>query len=113
MKKTFKQFLIEMEENKNKEKKKVFKETDGVSPFPENTIRAIKKQITTFANDLDQEWESAAQLVNKAFEELDVPLPMAWQKERWQQYAELLEEALKKLYNARGVTIFSTKERLF
>jgi len=97
----FKQFLIEQE--KEKEKKIVFKETDGRSPFPTNTISALEKQISTFARDLEVEWKSAAELVDAAFTELDVPKPQSFIVDRWRQYTELLSHAVKQLYQARGL----------
>lgn len=97
----FKQFLIEQE--KEKQKKIVFKETDGRSPFPSLTISALEKRVTTFARDLETEWKSAAELVDTAFAELDVPKPQSFITERWKQYTELLAHAVKQLYRARGL----------
>lgn len=96
----FKQYLLEKEE---KEKKIVFKETDGRSPFPINTISALEKQITTLARDLEKEWKSSSELVDAAFEELNVPKPMSYLTERWRQYVDLLSHATKQLYQSRGL----------
>lgn len=95
----FKQFLIEQE----KEKKIVFKETDGRSPFPDLTISALEKEITSLARDLEKEWKSAAELVDVAFENLDVPKPPSYSTDRWNQYTDLLSHAIKQLYKARGL----------
>lgn len=98
---TFKQFLAEKESEK---KKVVFKETDGVSEFPPNAYSAIEKQISSLARDLDHEWASAAELVDGAFQELDIQKPDATSKYRWPQYVELLKHAIKELYKSRGLS---------
>lgn len=96
----FSEFLAEKEQEK---KKSVFKETDGRSAYPENTISAIRSEIGKLAKDLDQEWKNVASLIKAAFDELEVPHPEAYQKERWDQYKELIGYAVKQLYQARGL----------
>lgn len=98
----FKQFLIESEEKKAKEQKLVFKETDGKSPFPENTLKALRSHISASSANLEIEWNTPIDVVNLAFTELDVPQPMAGVSERWNQYVELLDHATTQLYKARG-----------
>lgn len=98
----FKQYLLE-QAKKDGEKKIVFKETDGRSPFPDNTVNALTRQVSTMANDLELEWSDAATLVAAAFDELEVPKPQAFQIERWAQYTELLAHAIKQLYKSRGM----------
>jgi hypothetical protein len=98
----FSQFLQEAEKDKEKEKKIVFKETDGRSPFPENTVRAIEKEISGLARDLEQEWDNVAKLMDTAFENLDVPKPQAFQSERWKQYTDMIGHATNELYKSRG-----------
>lgn len=98
--KKFSKFLAEAKE---KEKKIVFKETDGRSAYPANTINAIESQITTLAKDLDQDWKSAVELIDKSFEELDIPKPQPYQKERWGQFNDLIAHAIKQLYQSRGL----------
>lgn len=101
----FKQFLMEQAKAKadDKEKKIVFKETDGFSAFPENTMAALEKQVSVLAKDLEVDWKSAAEVVDAAFEELDVPKPQSFLKHRWAQYVELLSHAVKQLHKARGL----------
>lgn len=93
-----------LEKKADEKKTPVFMETDEKSPFPNDTITALKKKITTLAKDLESEWDSAAVLTNAAFEELEVPIPQAFVKDRWVQYTELLAYAIKQLYNARGLS---------
>ena len=89
---------------KEKEKKLVFKETDGKSPFPNDTVVAIEKHINKLAKDLEMEWKSAAELVDTALEELEVPKPSLFQRDRWKQYSGLIAVAVKDLYDARGLS---------
>lgn len=96
-------FSTFLAEAKEKEKKVVFKETDGRSAYPENTVRAVESEITKLAKDLDQEWNSAVALIDNAFEELDIPKPQPYQKERWDQYKDLVAHAVKQLYQSRGL----------
>lgn len=97
----FSEFLAE--QKKEEKKKAVFKETDGSSAFPENTIAAIRSEISSLAKDLDQEWKNVSTLINTAFENLEVPAPQAYQRERWAQYKELVGHAVKQLYLSRGL----------
>jgi len=97
----FSEFLTE--KKKEEEKKIVFKETDGVSPFPENTVSALKKEISNLARDLEQEWDSVQTLLTAAYENLDVPQPQAYQKDRWYQHIDLINHATEQLYKSRGL----------
>lgn len=90
------------EAKKEKEKKIVFKETDPNEPFPNDTMTSLSKEINKQAKDLEKEWDSAIQLVDHVFEELNVPKPMLFNKKRWEQYTELLGDAVKNLYDSRG-----------
>lgn len=90
------------EAKKEKEKKIVFVETDGREAFPENTVNALEKDINKKAKDLSVEWKNSVELVDKAFEELEVPKPKAFQSERWEQYKDLLRYAIKSLSSSRG-----------
>lgn len=96
----FSQFLAESK--KEKEKKIVFKETDGRSAFPDNTIKALKKEITSYAKDLKKEWKSTSELIKAVYQELEIPEPQAYQKERWEQQTDLIGFAIKQLYASRG-----------
>lgn len=98
----FKQFLIE---KTSKKKKIVFVENDPREPFPNDTITSLQKEINKNCKDLEKEWKNAIEVVNYSFNELDVPIPKAFQNERWSQYLKLLSYAIKNLADARG---FST-----
>lgn len=89
-------------ENDEKQKKIVFKETDGVLPFPEMTMNALKKEIKKMSSDLSKEWPSTIAVVNAAFDELEVPKPLAFNKDRWEQYCQMIKVATKELVASRG-----------
>lgn len=91
------------EKKEDKKKKIVFVETDGKEAFPSDTVAALQKQINKGAKDLTVDWKSAVDLVDNAFEELSVPKPLAYLKDRWTQYQDLLSGAVKSLKDARGM----------
>ena len=95
--------LAEAKEKEQKEPKLVFVETDGREAFPEDTISALRKDIHKKAKDLEVTWKSSAELVDSAFTDLDVPKPGAFLTDRWKQYRELIDHAIKRLSEARGL----------
>ena len=96
----FVEFLLE---SRKKEKKVVFIETNGRSPFPKDVMTSLQKEINKNCKDLEKQWKNAASVVNYSFNELDIPIPMANKKERWDQYKECLAYAVKNLADARGL----------
>lgn len=93
-----------LEKAKEPEKKKiVFVETDPQEDFPADTVSALRKEINKNAKDLEKEWRSAVELVDFAFAELGVPKPLAYLKNRWEQYMQLLGYAVTALREARGM----------
>ena len=97
---TFLEFLLE---ERKKEKKIVFIETDGRSPYPNDTMVSIKKEINKNCKDLEQHWKNAVEVVNHSFNELDIPIPTANLNARWVQYKECLKYAIQSLADARGL----------
>ena len=97
--------LMGLTENKKEnEHKAVFKETDPQAPFPNDTIKALERQINTGAKDLETDWSNALELIDHSFKELQVPKPNLDQKARWEQYQRLIGTAVKDLYDARGLS---------
>lgn len=96
---SFKDFLLE---GRKKIKKIVFIETDPQVAFPADTITSLQKEINKNCKDLTKKWKNAVEVINTSFNELDVPIPRANQKERWEQYRNLIKYAVKNLYDARG-----------
>lgn len=99
----FLQSLLEAKEKKPEKKKVVFVETDPQEAFPVDTMAALQKEINKQAKDLEKEWRSAIELVDFAFAELEVPKPLAYLKYRWEQYNELIADAIRSLRDARGM----------
>ena len=96
-------FLDFLLEARKKEKKIVFIETDGRSPFPNDTLISLQKEINKNCKDLEHEWKNAVEVVNYSFNELDVPIPTANLTARWEQYKECLKYAIKNLVDSRGL----------
>jgi hypothetical protein len=96
--------LITIIEAKKKEERIVFKETDSQLPFPKDTITAIKKRINVFSKDLKMEWDSPIELLDAVLLELKIPKPLAFLKDRWKQYEELIEFTIENLYDSRGAS---------
>lgn len=99
----FLQSLIEAREKKSEKKKIVFVETDPQEAFPADTMSALQKEINKQAKDLEKQWRSAVELVDFVFAELEVPKPLAYLKDRWAQYNELLADAVISLRDSRGM----------
>lgn len=98
----FLQSLLEKKDTEEK-KKVVFIETDPQEAFPENTMSALEKDINKQAKDLEKQWLSAIELVDFVFNDLNVPKPLAYLKDRWQQYNQLIGVAVKALSASRGM----------
>lgn len=101
----FKEYLSvrgNLMENKKKDDTPKFIETDGRMEFPRDTINYLQKEINKNCKDLNREWKNAIEVVNHAFNELDIPIPKAFQKDRWEQYLKLLSYAVKNMHEARG-----------
>lgn len=94
-----------LEKKKEKEKKLVFVETDPTQqePFPLDTVSSLKKSINKEAKDLTKKWNSAMELVDYVFNDLVVPKPGAYRKERFKQYLSLLRVAVDGLGQSRGM----------
>lgn len=105
----FLQSLLEKKEKKPEKKKVVFIETDPQEAFPVDTMSALQKEINKNAKDLEKDWRSAVELVDYVFAELDVPKPLAYLKDRWAQYCELLSVAVLALRDSRGMKSHWTK----
>lgn len=99
----FLQQLLEKKEEKPKKKKIVFIETDPQESFPADTMSALQREINKQAKDLEKDWRSVVELVDFVFAELEVPKPMAYLKNRWEQYNKLLSVGVTALRDARGM----------
>jgi len=97
-----KDILLEQKKEKEEKKKIRFVETDPQEPFPNDTIDFLKREISKLAKDLTINWKSPIELVNAAFYNLEVPIPKAYLKKRWEQYNMLFGYAIKNLFDSRG-----------
>lgn len=91
-----------LNEKKEKERKPVFTETEPTNPFPQDTVDALRKEVKSLAKDLSVDWNSTISLLNKAFENLNVPVPTANLESRWEQYRRLIKDAVEALRDSRG-----------
>ena len=98
-------FLLEQSEKDDKKKNEVlvYVPENPRDPLPNDTVSALEKEINKGAKDIEQEFESAAELVNQAFEELNIDVPQVHHKDRWKQYQQLISYSVKNLYDARGL----------
>lgn len=62
----------------------------------------IQKKIRGGAKDLDQNWNSAIDLVNKAYKVLGYEVPRPAEPEKWDRYEDNLAHAVKMLSKYRG-----------
>ncbi len=81
----------------------VYVDVDGRKELPADSIKYLKKEINKLGKDLTKEWKSPLELVNNAFGNLDVPIPNAFQSKRWNQYTELIGDAISALQNSKGI----------
>jgi hypothetical protein len=66
-----------------------------------DVIKELKKNIKDGANDPEQDWSNALELVNQAFKVAGVERPTPAERGGWQQYEELLQLAVEELADAR------------
>jgi hypothetical protein len=78
-----------------------FQDTEPRKPLPELIFNKVERKIRDGAKDYEKEWDHPVDLVDWAFQELELQKPMA-SDERWSQYRELVQEAVKELHKARG-----------
>lgn len=75
---------------------------DGL--MTDQQVSDIKKLIRQGSNDLTQQWKNALELTNKAFQVMQLPIPLPEQKEAWNQYQTLLSYSVRNLARTRGQT---------
>jgi hypothetical protein len=74
-----------------------------ITVYPEIVIKELRKLIREGANDLEQQWKNALELVNTAFKVANIRIPLPDQKGAWKQYEELIQYGVKQLHDARGI----------
>ena len=86
------QDLIRLTENK-----------DDLSLLPKDVMNAIKKNIRKGAENLEQKWANALELVHKAYDVEGVQRPDPTMESAWKQYEENLQYAVQQLASNRGM----------
>jgi hypothetical protein len=79
------------------------KEGSDMSRLPQDVITAIKSNIRKGAEDLQQQWANALELVHKAYEVEGVQRPDPTMDSAWKQYEENLQYAVQQLAKNRGM----------
>lgn len=78
-------------------------ESTDLSRLPKDVITAIKSNIRKGAEDLQQKWANALELVHKAYEVEGVQRPDPTMDAAWKQYEENLQYAVQQLAQNRGM----------
>jgi len=72
-----------------------------LSVLPDDTFKELKKNIRDGAEDLEQNWSNALELVHQAYKIASVERPTPAEKGGWTQYEELLQIGVEELAKAR------------
>ena len=81
----------------------IIEKKDDLSRLPKDVLTAIKSNIRKGAEDLQQEWANALELVHKAYEVEGVQRPTPDMETAWKQYEENLQYAVQQLSSNRGM----------
>lgn len=76
---------------------------DDLSKLPQDVMTSIKSNIRKGAEDLDQRWANALELVHRAYEVDGVQRPDPSMKSAWKQYEDNLIYAVQQLAKSRGM----------
>lgn len=79
------------------------KEGNDLSRLPADVVKSLRTNIRKGAEDLQQKWANALELVHKSYEVEGVQRPTPDMKEAWKQYEELLAYAVNQLAENRGM----------
>jgi len=81
---------------------KLTEKTDR-SELPEGDLNKVKKNIRKGAQDTDQRWANALELVHTAYEVAEIQRPDITMEGAWKQYEEMIKVAVEELAKARGI----------
>ena len=76
---------------------------DDLTRLPQDLFKEVQKNIRKGAEDLQQKWANALELVHQAYEVAAVQRPSPDMKEAWEQYEENIAYAVKQLSDSRGM----------
>ena len=77
-------------------------EKTDLSEIPEGDLNKVKTNIRKGAQDADQRWASALELVHTGYEVAQVQRPDITMEGAWKQYEEMIKYAVQELAKARG-----------
>ena len=77
-----------------------FKQTRSNNWMPK---AKVKKNIKKGAQDTDQRWANALELVHTAYEVAEIQRPDITMEGAWKQYEEMIKVAVEELAKARGI----------
>lgn len=80
----------------------LIQEEADLSGLPEAVFKEIKSLIRKGANDLEQHWRDALELVHRAYHVSRVRRPTPDQKSAWKQYEDLIKYGVQQLRATRG-----------
>lgn len=72
-----------------------------LSVLAADVIKEVKKNIKDGAQDLEQDWSNALELVQQAYKIAGVERPTPAEKGGWKQYEEMLQIGVEELAKAR------------
>ena len=78
-------------------------EANDMSSIPLDKFKDIQKNIRDGANDLEQKWANALELLHRAYRVANVQRPTPEMTDAWKQYEENLQYAVQQLSKARGM----------
>lgn len=76
---------------------------NDLTTLPDSVISEIRKNVSSGAKDLAQDWTNALELVHTAYHVANVRRPRPDQKGAWKQYEEMIAFAVKQLTATRGI----------
>lgn len=81
----------------------VTEKKNDLSRLSPDVINDIQKNIRDGAENLEQKWANALELVHKAYDVAGVQRPTPDMEEAWKQYEENIQYAVEQLKKARGM----------
>jgi hypothetical protein len=78
-------------------------EKTDLSELPEGDLKKVKTNIRKGAQDTDQRWANALELVHTAYEVAKIQRPDITMESAWKQYEEMIKYAVQELAKARGM----------
>lgn len=73
------------------------------SGMTEEMMKEIQKTIRNGAEDKDQKWANALELVHKSYDDIGQPYPSPDEKSAWKQYEDNISYAVSQLAKSRGL----------